>query len=126
MIALLLAGSASACACSHHQETAESLHDPCHDLHEQTVYTDERAMSIAAVDDECVCVVNAPPVAVVAKLDSKELRRDSSVSNPFQAVPDPEFAAALIAQLQPPSFANDLSYSNALKTLLPARAPPRL
>jgi len=124
LIATLLIGSASACTCSHHEETPQAHELSCHGSHhETTVNTSATGNSVEA---GCVCFVNQPTPAVVSKSESNKSKTDKSISKSDQPVPAIEFGAAAAVQHVSLEFDRTLSYSNVLRSLLPARAPPRL
>jgi len=124
LVASLLVGSASACACSHHQEKDKSTENACHGTHQESENV-KTSVTSDAVDVNCVCFVDRP-TPIASKTEGKQLKASKRVSNPGQVLPDPEFVAATTVYLSLPGFARDLSYSNVLKSLLPSRAPPRL
>ena len=124
LMASLLTASPAACTCSHHEET-KALENDCHSHHE-TAETIETSVESDTVDVDCVCFVNLPSPSVISKSASKELRSNDAVSNAEQVITDLEFIAVTKLVLSSPEFGNNLSYSNTLKALLPARAPPRL
>ena len=127
LMASLLLGSASACTCSHHEEKAKTPETSCHGSHHETMAEMTDAANDAnTVDAGCVCFVNQPTPAVTSKPDSKNLKADKNISNSDQPVPDLAIVGVVSFQHFSPEFDRTLSYSNALRSLLPSRAPPRL
>lgn len=127
LMASLLFGSASACPCSHHEEKAKTPETSCHGSnHEMMAEMAEAASDANAVDAGCVCAVNQPTPAVTSKSESKSFTVDQNISTPAQVVPEFEFVAIALIQHVPSESDRTLLYSNTLRSLLPARAPPRL
>ena len=122
LMASLLIGSASACTCSHHHEKTKSAEMSCHGSHEEAVVE----TNSSTVEAGCVCFVNQPTPGVVSKSENKKFQDDNSRLDPAPVVPDLDFAASASLQHLSPEFDRTVSYSNALRSLLPARAPPRL
>jgi hypothetical protein len=120
----LLFGSAAACTCSHHQEKPQAHEMSCHGSHHGVMADADASNDGNAVDAGCVCFVDQPTPAITSKSESKKLGK--SISNSDRVVPDLEFVAAATVQPQSPDLNRTLSYSSALRSLLPARAPPRL
>ena len=126
LMASLLLGSASACPCSHHQEKPQAPEMSCHGSHHEAMADADASTNSNAVDAGCVCFVNQPTPAVTSKSESKNLKTDKSLSNPDRVVRDAEIVAAASVQHLSPDFDRALSYSNALRSLMPSRAPPLL
>ena len=124
LMASLLIGHALACTCSHHEEN-EAAETDCHSHHDSSGNI-EISETGNSVDDSCICVVEQPSPYVTSKSASKELKSNNPVAGSGQLVPDLEFVAVIGRGESTSVFANDLSYSNTLKSLLPSRAPPRL
>ncbi len=124
LMASLLIGNSSACTCSRHDEAKASEND-CHSHHESAENADI-AETDNAVDDSCICIVQQPSPYLGSRSVSKELKSNDPVANSEQIIPDPEFVATTRPGGSSLVFASNLSYSNTVESLLPARAPPRL
>lgn len=124
LMASLLIGHASACTCSHPEETNTSDID-CHSHHESAENADIQE-SGDAIDDNCICVVEYPSPYAAASPVSRELRSNDPITTPEDIATAPEFLAVRMSGEPTPVFTRDLTVSNTLKALLPARAPPRL
>lgn len=124
LMASLLVGSASACTCSHHQETAAASEDSCHSSHQYSVENGEH--SVTSLDVDCVCFVNAPSPFAVAKSDNKPLGTSDSVSTSDQIIPDFEFRSIPTIQAPKPEYARKFPDSTDYQAFKPSRAPPRL
>ena len=124
VMASLLSASPAACACSHHEE-ATTVESDCHSQHGSAETT--QAGEIAdVIDESCVCVVGQREPFAASKSANKDLKAFDAVSEPDQVVPVPEFAAVITLRTSTPGYASDDFHSNTLRSLLPARAPPRL
>jgi hypothetical protein len=123
----LLIGHASACMCSHHVEKKVIESSDCHSQGE-TVKTETAATADEgnACDTSCVCSTEQFSPYVASNSVSKKFMAADETANSAQAFSDIEFRAATAYVESATEFANDLSYSNTLKSLLPSRAPPRL
>ncbi|MEP7076794.1 MAG: hypothetical protein ABI878_13390 [Acidobacteriota bacterium] len=120
----LLAGSVSACTCSHHEEKAKTERPSCHShTHEQAVSPEND--STRSFDAECECLTAKPLPAIVAKSDKKnaDLHSESVLTGDGAGVP--EFVSVRIASAAI-SSPQDVYLSAEPYRLLPARAPPRL
>jgi hypothetical protein len=125
ILAILSLGAASlsACTCSHHVEP-KVVENDCHSHHE-TVSRTELANAGLAFDEECTCAIQQWSPCVVSKSLSKEFGLNDVASTADVTI-DLEFTSA--ASYREPGFitATQLSHSSTPKSLLPARAPPRL
>ena len=120
----LLIGHASACVCSHHVEKKAVESSDCHSLHESAQMVED-AGDGNVCDPGCVCVTEQSSPYAASKSPSKKFKSNDKPARSQQAISHIEFAVTANTEL-PPEFVNDLSYSDTLKSLLPARAPPRL
>lgn len=120
----LLTASPAACTCSHPEE-AQTGDSECHSHHEETENLEPLGDGVSA-DDSCICAVDQRSPYIASKSESKELKSKNGIANAEQIIPDLRFVAVTTFYSVSPDFSNDLSYSNALKSLLPSRAPPRL
>lgn len=121
MISLLIS-HASACACPHNSEK-DATELSCHDG------AAEKGDDIEggnALDTSCVCVVEQPTPYAATKSSRKGFRPTDELSKGLEAAQGVQFAAIKLYTASPPQFASRISYSDALRSLLPARAPPRL
>ncbi len=125
LMASLLVGSGAACPCSHHHEEAEAAETSCHGSY-HGMENAEASTEGDAVDAVCVCFVNQSSPAIASKSESKKLKSGKSTSNSDRLIPDFEHVTTIAIQQSSPEFGQALSYSNALRSLLPSRAPPRL
>lgn len=127
LVMSLLIGHASACACSHHVEKKAVETSDCHSHQEtaeaQTVEADNDSN---ACDTDCVCLTGQPSPYIAANPISKKFNTTDAAVNAEEVVSSIEFFTAIAYANSSSEFVNDLSYSNILKSLLPARAPPRL
>lgn len=124
VMASLLSASPAACACSHHEET-KAVESDCHSQHEQT----EKAQNVPdgdAINESCVCVDSQREPFAASKSANKELKAFDAVSEPDQVAYAPELAALITLSTSMPVSVSDRFYSTTLRSLLPARAPPRL
>lgn len=121
----LLIGHASACACSHHVEkkAVESL--DCHLHHKAAAQTAEAVNDSNACDTDCVCLTSLPSPYIAQNSTSKNFISDAT-AKVVHVILDINFRVVVAYAGSSSEFANDLSYSYTLKSLLPARAPPRL
>jgi len=121
VMASLLSASPAACACSHHEET-KAVESDCHSQHGSA----QASEIVKVIDESCVCVAYQRQPFAVSKSANKELKAVDAVSEPDTVVSVPEFAALVIRGSSTPGYASDDLHSNTLRSLLPARAPPRL
>ena len=123
----LLIGHASACACSHHVEKKAVESSDCHS-HNKTAeaQTVEAVNDSNACDTDCVCLTEQPSPYIAENSISKNFNATDAAANAEQVVSDIEFRPSTAYAESSSEFVNDLSYSTTLKSLLPARAPPRL
>ena len=124
VMASLLSASPAACACSHHEEE-QTFETDCHSQHENTD-TAQSATIGNAIGESCVCVVGQREPFAASKSANKELKAFDGVSEPEQIAPVPEFAVVITRAASTHGFVSDSFYSSTLRSLLPARAPPRL
>ena len=124
LIASLLIGHASACACPRHVETEAVESADCHTHHETTgaVETDSDGN---VCDTSCVCVIEQSPF-LASNAPSKQFKASYELAKPAQTLPDLDVAAIRVDTQSSPAYVHDLSYLSTLKSLLPSRAPPRL
>lgn len=124
LVASLLTASPAVCACSHHLET-KAPENECHAGHEMP--QDVEAADIGnSVDESCICAVEQRSPYVGATSEGKELKSKDAISNAELIVRDLDFVAVNTTPPLSLGFVSDLSYSYTLRSLLPARAPPRL
>ena len=124
LMASLLSASPAACICSHHEEKA-AVETDCHSQHDQT----ETAPTVTpgdSIDESCVCVVGQREPVAASRSANKELKAFDAVSESEQVIGVPEFVAVTIRVTSTTGPASENFYSNTLRSLLPARAPPRL
>ena len=120
-MASLLTASSSACICSRHEET-ETVEVDCHSHHESSDFDIKQTN---AFDEGCACSVEQPLPRLGSKTENNDLKINS-VLKTEQALLDLKFVAVGVFYTLSPDFTRRLSYSNTLKSLIPARAPPRL
>lgn len=127
LMASLLTASPAACVCSHHEETKAAESD-CHSQHESTESPEatQAPEAVNVIDVDCISVVDRREPFAASKSVNKELKPFDAVSDPEQLVSVPKFASVETLTHSTPEFSSDLSYANTLRSLLPARAPPRL
>ena len=127
----LLVSSASACTCSHHHAAVKAEVSSCHhsemsemaDRHDAQF--ENTSFSLTA-NDNCICSSDQLSSFVAANPISKKFNRTETTTEAKQVGSGVEFqSTSAFAELSP-EFVSDLSYSSTLKSLLPARAPPRL
>ena len=121
LMASLLSASPAACACSHHEE-AKAVESDCHSQHGSA----QASEIVNVIDESCVCVADQREPVAVTKSANKELKAFDAVSEPDQVVYAPELAAVIIRVTSTAGPASESFSSNTLRSLLPARAPPRL
>ncbi|MEQ1922126.1 MAG: hypothetical protein ABL952_06425 [Pyrinomonadaceae bacterium] len=124
LMASLLTAVPAACACSHHEET-KAVETDCHSQHE-TAKPAEAVETGSAIDESCVCAVVQRTPVVASKTLGKDLKAGDAVAVIDETAADFAFVAVLSSHVAPAISAKDLSYSSTLRSLLPARAPPRL
>lgn len=124
VMASLLTASPAACACSHHEEAA-TVESDCHSQHGSTETTQAES-NVNVIDESCVCVVAQREPFAASRSASKELKAVDAVSKPEQVIPISEFVAVAIRGTTTTGSASDDFRSNTLRSLFPARAPPRL
>jgi len=127
LMASLAVGHISACTCSHHApaKKVEPETGGCRS-HHKAAETVEALSDASVCDAGCVCFVEQPSPVVASKSPSKEINSSDENVEPEQIINGVEFVA--ISSYRAPTYdrTSDLSYLNTLKSLLPARAPPRL
>ncbi len=121
VMASLLTASPAACACSHHEEAA-TVESDCHSQHGSA----QASEIVNVIDESCVCVVAQREPFAASRSANKELKAFDAVSKPEQVIPISEFVAVAIRGTTTTGSASDDFHSNTLRSLLPARAPPRL
>jgi hypothetical protein len=126
LMASLLVGSASACLCSHHQEKPKSTETSCHGTHDEKAESTESSITEKAFGARCICFATQTTPYIVSKSETKKQKAQKSVPDPAPLVRLSFVTVARAARPALPEFDGNLSYSNALRSLLPARAPPRL
>ncbi len=124
LMASLITAAPAACACSHHEE-AKVAETDCHSQHEtpESAETVERGN---AFDESCICAVAVRTPIVASKSEGKKFKVHDSAALPNENLADLEYSAAASFYLAPSIPTINLLYSSALRSLLPARAPPRL
>ena len=118
----LIIGNVSACACSHHVEKKALETFDCHSTTAESVGTSNDGN---ACDTSCVCATNQPSTSAAASSISNKSNITDAAEKIEPVAFNIELGVGAYAEV-PSEFANDLSYSNTLKSLLPSRAPPRL
>ena len=126
LLAALLVGSASACACSHHQETTKSTETSCHGVDHETIEKVEVPAGGTTFDTDCSCFVDQPSPVIVSKSESKKSKTSNNVSDVGDPVSYLKFISNATLRSPLPELARQFSKSAILESLLPARAPPRL
>lgn len=122
----LIIGHASACMCSHHVEKKVVETTDCHSKHQPVkAETVETTNDGIACDTNCVCSTEQFSPYVIANPVSKKFSATDATANATNLA-DIEFRVTSAYTASPPRLINDLSYLDTLKSLLPARAPPRL
>lgn len=129
LMASLLVGSASACMCSHHEVKKTSVKTSCHGVVHETVETATTAETTGngnAIATNCTCPASRTAPYVASKSESEKSKgvKDKAVSSAVASVP--VLIAADSQEIAVLDLDGQLSYSSTLKSLLPARAPPRL
>lgn len=128
LVASLLVGSASACACPHHREQAVPAETACHGAHHEAAEKAEPARGALAghaVDLSCTCFVNFRVPSAIAKTPGKKLKAPDTPSGAGKADREPGIVTVSAFHLLPDAVPA-IFYSGVLKFLLPSRAPPRL
>lgn len=120
----LLAGSVSACACSHHGEKAKAESPSCHS-HTPEQLASPGNVSARSYDAECECMTAKPPPAIVARSDKKNADVHSETVRVAESV---DFAQFVLVSIALPAIgsARGIYLSVERHRLIPARAPPRL
>jgi hypothetical protein len=124
LLASLLVSHVPACVCSHHQETAADEID-CHAAHEAAAGTDT-ATDQASVDTDCICVVEQSASSTAVRPSEKKSVLGDTAAALAEFTQNPEIAPMAGGVDEPPAFVRTRLYSSIQKSLLPARAPPRL
>lgn len=124
LMASLLTAVPAACTCSHHEET-KAVETDCHSQHE-AINPIETAETGNAINESCVCAVAQRAPLAASRSLSKDLKVSDPAAHSDEFATDFEFVAAASFYVAPAMSGNDLSYSSTLRSLLPARAPPRL
>lgn len=126
LVVSLLVGAASACACSHHQETKKAEEISCHgNGHEETEVVDVPVVT-TTVDADCTCSVEKPSPVIVSKSETKKSKIGGDVAEVSAEVSAAEFISVAATHSDFPETVRQFSRSTILESLLPARAPPRL
>ena len=128
-LAMLLATSlttASPAACTCAQPEASEVSDgECHSHHEAEPVAEVSGITTLA-RESCICIIDQRSPFVSSKSGAKELKSKAPLyyGEPISAAF--EGSAINVTDSSLPVLAGRLSYSTALRSLLPARAPPRL
>lgn len=125
LIASLLVGSASACACAHHQETEKAEEISCHGSGHEKPDVVEVPAGTPAFDADCLCLVAQPAPVIVSKSETKKTKAASETAE-TPKVSLAKFISVSSANSPPPETVRHFARSRILESLLPARAPPRL
>ena len=121
----MFASSSSACLCSHHHVKKKVVESDCHSLHHVTTQEVETESDGDFCDTSCVCIAEQSSPLATSKAPTKEFKAND-VAKAAEFLPENDFVRVTAFNKSSPSFLSDLSYSSTLKSLLPARAPPRL
>jgi hypothetical protein len=124
LIAALLVGHVSACACVHHGE-GSVIEPDCHSEHGEAKPANEQAGS-DAFNARCICFVEQTLPIAASKAPAKEFKSGSAAATSGIFLDRVEFAAANVETSPALPLENELFGSIILKSLLPSRAPPRL
>lgn len=124
LIAALLVGHVSACACVHHGD-GSVIEADCHSEHGESKPAYEQTESDACTS-RCICFAEQTLPIATSKAPAKESKSGSAAANQRVNLDRVEFAA--VKDEAAPNFPseNALFHSITIKALLPARAPPRL
>jgi hypothetical protein len=123
VMASLLVGHVSACGCPSH-EAAKTEESAC-PFHHEAAADVEASESGDRVDEQCICVVEQPSPYVASQQNNRS--RVSAAANALTSqLPGLEWIAVARSTTPAPVFVRHLSYSSAVSSLLPSRAPPRL
>jgi hypothetical protein len=122
----LLAGSAAACMCSHHEAEPKAVESSCHGPHEQPADEAANDTKNGAFEVDCQCLVKSATPLAVSKTERKKYRSEKDSSATPLSLADLSLPAPASISSSPPKFEIELSHSTVLRSLLPARAPPRL
>ncbi len=124
ILASLTTASPAACACAQ-PEAFEAHEGECHSHHEAGPVAELSEIANLA-GESCICISDQSSPCVSAKSGAKELKSkaplyyDEHISTSFEA------SKVNFTDSSLPIVDSRLSYSTALRSLLPARAPPRL
>ena len=124
MMSLLIV-HVSACACSHHVEKKVVEKPSCHS-HGETAEMVEAVNDSNVCDADCICFAEQTSPYIEANLVNKNFNAKDTAAPLTSPVSKIEFRAAATYINSLPEFVSNHSYSNTLRSLLPARAPPRL
>lgn len=120
----LLASNVAACACSHHVEK-KVVESHCHSHHDEAQAVEIQSDS-DSYDTSCVCAVEQPSPFATSKVPTKEFKANDKLAKPEHIFIDVSFATLTAYSAPATNCVNSFSYSLNLRSLLPARAPPRL
>ncbi|MEP6703265.1 MAG: hypothetical protein ABJB34_00505 [Acidobacteriota bacterium] len=124
MASLVIGHASAACTCSH-DEPATIDDADCHSHHTASHEFDLPDADASALDNECTCVAQPTPYGPANSVN-KEFKSKDLAAAAVRRGADAEFVTTSILTAPAPELANNLSYSNTLRSLLPSRAPPRL
>ena len=122
LMASLAIGHVSACACSHHDET-KAVETDCASHHRPTQQTKTDGL---VCDTSCVCLTEQQSPFIASKAPTTEFKtlHDAAGIGPGHA--KPRFIAGSFSTEPVPIAARRPFHSALFRSLLPARAPPRL
>ena len=124
LVASLLTASPAACTCSQYEEPVGSENE-CHSRHEAEASV-EASETATLGGESCICIIDHRTPCVATKSETKELKSKTQLYYLEQLSTTFEPSSVNIVKSSLPFVANDSSYSNTLRSLLPSRAPPRL
>jgi len=126
LVAALLVGSISACACSHHQETKKAEETSCHSNGHEKTEVVQVPSGTQVLDVDCECFVSQPSPVIVSKSETKKSKTGGDIAEVATEVSHVEFISVAVTPSFLPETSRQFSKTTILESLLPARAPPRL
>ncbi len=124
LVMSLLTPSSAACMCSQPESSAASEGE-CHSHHEEERGADASGTA-ALAGESCVCIIDQRTPCISSKSESKELKSKAPLYYRQPISIALKTSEINLTDLSLPVVPKRLSYSTTLRSLLPARAPPRL
>ena len=128
LIASLLVGSASACACGHHQDAQKLKTEPisCHRASHESTKAETADNGQPLLGENCTCSFATVDAAIVTKSETKRSKAGRSAAAENGQVVEIETTPGEIASAEPRAFSTLYFYSAYFPRSGPSRAPPRL